>query len=41
MKWPSDRLLQGSYKRVGVCRSGTLVEVGIHHIAVTVRAAGR
>jgi hypothetical protein len=36
-----DRLLQGSYERGRVAAVGTLVKVGIHHIAVTVRAAGR
>ncbi|EPL15431.1 hypothetical protein CF161_03738 [Pseudomonas sp. CF161] len=37
----ADRLLQGSYEREEVAAVGTLVKVGIHHIAVTVRAAGR
>lgn len=36
-----DRLLQGRYKGVLVAALGILVKVGIHHIAVTVRAAGR
>ena len=37
----ADRMLQGSYERVWVAAVGTLIKVGIHHIAVTVRAAGR
>jgi 5-formyltetrahydrofolate cyclo-ligase len=37
----ADRLLQGSYERGRVAAVGTLVKVGIHHIAVTVQAAGR